>query len=328
MAKAAIFRQFGDPKAVLKAEDQSDPKAGPGEALIEVLAAPINPADLLQVSGQYGILPKLPAVGGNEGVGRVVALGEGVAGPAVGSVVLIPVGAGTWRTRLTAPAAELMPLPSHIDPAQLAMLSVNPPTAALLLDEMVPLQPGDWVIQSGANSGVGAYVIQLARRKGFKTVNVVRRETAVAEVKALGGDVALVDGDDLPQRVAAATGGGKVALAIDCIGGAVSQRLGDSLSPGGLLVTYGSQTGEGPRLSPQAAVFKGVKMRGFWLAQEVPAMEVSKRIKLYGGLAQLIAEGVLVAPIEGRYGLDKLTEAVTRALTPGRSGKVVLTPNG
>jgi NADPH:quinone reductase-like Zn-dependent oxidoreductase len=69
-------------------------------------------------------------------------------------------------------------------------------------------------------------------------------------------------------------------------------------------------------------------MRGFWLAQEVPAMDANKRIKLYGGLAQLIAEGVLVAPIEGRYGLDKLTEAVTRALTPGRSGKVVLTPNG
>lgn len=328
MAKAAIYRQFGDPKAVLKTEDQNDPKAGPGEALIEVLASPINPADLLQVPGQYGILPKLPAIGGNEGVGRVVALGEGAAGPAVGSVVLLPMGIGIWRTRLTAKAAELMPLPSNVDPAQLAMLSVNPPTAALLLDEMVPLQPGDWVIQSGANSGVGAYVVQLARRKGIKTVNVVRREAAAQEVIALGGDVALVDGDDLPQRVAQATGGGKVPLAIDCIGGTVAQRLGDSLSPGGLLVTYGSQTGEGPRLSPQAAVFKGVKMRGFWLAQEVPAMDANKRIKLYGGLAQLIAEGVLTAPIEGRYGLDQLTEAVTRALTPGRSGKIVLTPNG
>ena len=77
---------------------------------------------------------------------------------------------------------------------------VNPPTASLLLSEFVDLKPGDWVIQNAANSGVGSYLIQLAKLRGFKTINVVRRESAVAAVEAEGGDLVLVDGPDLAKR--------------------------------------------------------------------------------------------------------------------------------
>lgn len=73
--------------------------------------------------------------------------------------------------------------------------------------DFASLQPGDWVIQNSANSGVGSYAVQLARLRGYKTVNIVRRESAVAGVQAQGADVELVDGDDLAGRVKAATGG-------------------------------------------------------------------------------------------------------------------------
>ena len=81
------------------------------------------------------------------------------------------------------------------------MLTVNPPTASLMLSEFMPMAAGDWVIQNVANSGVGSYVMQLAKRRGLRTVNLVRRELAVAATKAEGGDIVLVDGEGLTDRV-------------------------------------------------------------------------------------------------------------------------------
>ena len=160
------------------------PALADGEVLVAVEAAPINPSDVLTLTGDYGMLPPLPAVGGNEGVGRVAALGAAPDGQpqhlSVGDLVLLPVGAGTWRSHLLADARRLVALPAGADPLQLSMLTVNPATAALLLSEFVALQPGDWVVQNAANSAVGGYLVQLARARGLRTVNVVRRDGAVA----------------------------------------------------------------------------------------------------------------------------------------------------
>src|SRR5262249_16638765 len=161
-------------QAVIEAVPFARPALAQGQALVAVLAAPINPSDVLMLTGQYGQLPPLPAVGGSEGVGRVMELGPDTQGPAVGQTVLLPAGSGTWATHVVVPAARLLPLPNEADPRQLAMLTVNPPTASLLLSDFASLQPGDWVIQNSANSGVGSYVVQLAKQRGLKTVNIVR----------------------------------------------------------------------------------------------------------------------------------------------------------
>src|SRR5260370_7178771 len=92
------------------------------------------------------------------------------------------------------------------------MMRVNPPTAYLLLTGIMKLPPGSWVIQNGANSGVGRATVAIAKSLGLKTVNVVRRDEVVAEMKALGGDVVLVDGLDLAKRVAAETGNAPISL--------------------------------------------------------------------------------------------------------------------
>lgn len=185
MLKAQYQQRGPVPQDVISAVQLQLPDPAAGQVRVRVLAAPINPSDVLTLTGAYGMLPPLPAVGGNEGVGRVEALGAGVSNFKVGQTVLLPVGCGTWVTALNAPADKLIPLPDA-DPLQLAMLTVNPPTASLLLSEFVDLKPGDWVIQNAANSGVGSYLIQLARLRGFKTINVVRRESAIAAVEAEG----------------------------------------------------------------------------------------------------------------------------------------------
>jgi NADPH:quinone reductase-like Zn-dependent oxidoreductase len=242
--------------------------------------------------------------------------------------VLLPVGIGTWATHIVADAKVLVPLPSGVDPVQLSMISINPPTASLMLSEFVDLQAGDWVIQNAANSGVGSYLIDLAAQRGLKTVNVVRRESLVEPLLATGADVVLVDGVvdglSLAQRVSAATGGASIKLGIDAVGGAATARLGEALAEGSTLVNYGAMSGEPCTLSPMIIIFKDVTVRGFWLAKWFRTSKPEEQQKLYGMLTGLIAAGKLSAPIHATYTVKDIKEAVEVASGGERNGKVVI----
>lgn len=325
--KRAQYAQRGPvPQDLIDAVDFELPPLQSGQALIEVLAAPINPSDVLTLTGLYGMLPPLPAIGGNEGVGRIAALGPDTAGPAIGQTVLLPVGCGSWSTHVVADAKRLLPLPNQADPEQLAMMTVNPPTALLMLREFVELQPGDWVIQNAANSGVGAYLVQLAKLRGLKTVNIVRRESAVSGVQSLGGDVVLVDGDKLAKRVAEATGGARIRLGIDAVGGTATDRLASALAEGGVLVNYGMMSGESCQISPANFVFRDVTLRGFWLAKWFRSATPAQQAEVFGEIARGIASGQLHARIEARYPVERIREAVAAAAAGERDGKILIVP--
>lgn len=326
MFKAQYTQRGPVPQAVIEAVPFDRPALAAGQALVAVLAAPINPSDVLTLTGQYGILPPLPAVGGSEGVGRVVELGPDTQGPAVGQTVLLPAGSGTWATHVVVPAARLIPLPNDADPKQLAMLTVNPPTASLLLSEFADLKAGDWVIQNSANSGVGSYVVQLARLRGLKTASVVRRESAVEGVRAQGGDVVLVDGDDLAERVKAATGGAAIKLGIDAVGGTATMRLAASLAEGATIVNYGALSGEPCIVSPRELVFRDVTLKGFWLARWFRTTPQPQQLALLTQLAGLIAAGKVSAPVQATYDVAQIKEAVAAAAAGGREGKILITP--
>ncbi|MDE3739939.1 zinc-dependent alcohol dehydrogenase family protein [Pseudomonas resinovorans] len=325
MLKAEYQTRGPVPQDVIEAVEFELPPVGAGQALVKVLAAPINPSDVLTLTGEYGMLPPLPAIGGNEGVGEVVEVAADVTNLKPGQTVLLPVGCGTWRTHLIADAKQLIPLPSA-DPKQLAMLTVNPPTAYLMLRDFVELQAGDWVIQNAANSGVGSYLIQLAKIRGLKTINVVRRDSAVAGVQAEGGDVVLVDGPDLPKRVREVTGGSPVKLGIDAVGGASTDHLAASLAEGGVLVNYGRMSGEPCQVNPGSFVFRDVTLKGFWLARWFRQATPQQQMQLFGELIQLIASGKLKARIAATYDISQIKEAVAAAASGEREGKIVLVP--
>ena len=330
MLKAIYEHRGPAPQDLIRAVEFSAPALTAGQALVAVLAAPINPSDLLMLTGGYGMLPPLPAVGGSEGVGRVMELGSetetSAAGLKVGQTVLLPAGSGTWATHLVADARRLVPIPEGADPRQLAMLTVNPATAALLLTEFVTLAPGDWVIQNVANSAVGGYLVQLAKLRGIKTVNIVRRESAVAAVLADGGDVVLVDGKDLPERVKAAVGGAELRLGIDAVGGAATDRLARCLSNGGCLVNYGMMSGEACQVTPASFIFNDITLRGFWLAKWFRLASREAQRALYGELTQLIASGQLSARIGATFSVSQIKEAVAAANAGERDGKVLIVP--
>lgn len=325
--KQVVYSEFGDPTEVLKVEEVARASLEPGQARADVLRSPINPSDLIQVSGNYGVRPPLPAIAGNEGIGRITEVSGDAKGLSVGQLVLLPVGIGLWRSEVTAPAGAFIPMPEG-DIDQLSMLMVNPATAQLLLTDFVELAAGDWVIQSAANSAVGTYVVQLAKAMGVKTVCIVRRESAVQGLIDLGADVVLVDGPDLVKRVKQATGGAKMKLALDAVAGETFGRLGECLEVGGTLVNYGAMSNEAASMQAGAMIFRDVRIRGFWLVNWFERASKEARLSTYTALTKAVAMGTLNAPIDRVFTLDEISEAARYTWAGERNGKVLLAPNG
>ncbi|MFH0302547.1 zinc-dependent alcohol dehydrogenase family protein [Bradyrhizobium sp. 31Argb] len=323
--KAIQIEAFGNPAEVMKLVDIPDVGApGDGEVVIALEASPINMSDLLMISGRYGYRPKLPSIVGTEGVGRVVAVGRGVTHLRQGDRALIPYPSPAWAERIKADASKLRALPDG-NPLQLAMLGINSATAYLLLTDFVTLAPGAWLIQNAANSGVGRAVIGIAKSLGLKTVNIVRREEVVADLKASGGDVVLVDGPDLNKRVAAETGGAPIALAIDGVADTATMNLITCLAPKGVLVFYSAISGK-PFVGPaQPFIFRDIAMRGFWLANWFNSATAEHISAMYEHLAPLVASGVISAPVEGTYRFSQIPEAV--AVAQKNRGKALFTPD-
>jgi NADPH:quinone reductase-like Zn-dependent oxidoreductase len=268
--------------------------------------------------GIYAVRPPLPTVIGNEGVGRVLAIGLGVESVKVGDRVLAPLSSFTWRERMVIPAGGLAVLPADADPQQLAMLAINPPTAVLLLSEYVDLRPGEWVVQNAANSGVGRWVIAFAKTRGLKTVNIVRRPELVAELEAIGGDVVVVDPPDVPDRIKAAVGHAVLRLALDGVSGAATGVLAATLSPRGTLVSFAAMSESPISINPLDVIFKPLTLRGFWLGHPEIAAKIAPPIVQ---AAAMIASGRVHIPVAGTYPLSAIKDAVAHVQ---RGGKILL----
>ena len=321
--KAIQIEAFGNPAEVLKLVDIPDVGApSEGEVVIALEASPINMSDLLMISGRYGYRPKLPSVMGTEGVGRVIAVGGGVKHLKQGDRTLVPYPTPAWAERVKANASQLRPLPGG-DVHQLAMLGINPPTAYLMLTDFVSLPSGSWVIQNSANSGVGRALIPIAKSLGLKTVNVVRRDDVVAEVKAIGGDVVLVDGPDLAKRVASETSKAPIALAVDGVGDTSTTNLLGCLVEKAVHVFYSTISGKPSIVPATHFIFRDISMRGFWLANWFKDAKPHQITELYDRLTPLVASGAISAPIAGTYSFAEIAEAV--AVAAKNRGKALFT---
>src|SRR5262245_20257496 len=223
--KQAVLERYGSPEdgvRCIEAPDVGAPNAG--EVVFDVLAFPINPADISMCKGSYRLRPVLPATPGAECIGRVTAVGAGVSHLKPGDLV-INLQRENWAQKRRVRGDDAIVVPAGIDMSQGAMLRINPATALLLLTDVVELGAGDWIIQNVANSAVGRLMIRLARTRGIKTVNVVRRESLFDELEALGADAWAVDGPDLADAVKAATRGAPIRLGLDAVSGRATARL-------------------------------------------------------------------------------------------------------
>jgi trans-2-enoyl-CoA reductase len=322
-AKAIVFHEFGNPPDVLQLGEQTVPSPSGGQALLDVLAAPINPADINTIQGTYGIRPELPTTPGAEGVGIVRAIGPDVKTVKSGDRVLLPHGTGSWRSACLTDSARLVVVPDAVPVEQAAMLWVNPPTAYRMLHDFVTLRPGDWFIQNAANSGVGTAAIQIAKAKGWKSVNVVRREALVAELEAQGADVVLVDGPDLATRVREATGGAPISLALNAVGGENATHCAKCLATNGTMVTYGNMSRQSLKVSAGALIFKNLHFVGIWINKWYRTAPREVIASMFAEIFPLFVEQKLKVPIDSEFALEDHVAAVTRAMESGRDGKVL-----
>ncbi|PYK40683.1 MAG: alcohol dehydrogenase [Verrucomicrobia bacterium] len=315
---AVVYERHGNPVDVLRVEQQPWPKPAPHEAVVQMRAAPINPADLNQIEGKYPVRPELPAIPGFEGAGIVVDLGAGVTNVAVGALVILPHNIGTWRVALAVKADELV-----VVPAGTATLKINPLTAWRLLDDYVDLKKGDWLIQNAANSAAGRAVIQIARELGYKTVNVVRRMELIDELRAEGGDVVLVDGEDLREKVKSATSDAPIRLGLNAVGGDSALRLANCLAPRSTLVTFGAMSLQPLKIPNRLLIFKDLRFRGIWINKWYDNATIEERMDAFRPLFEMAERGLLKTKVEKSYPLTEAKAAVAHAAQGKRSGKIV-----
>ena len=194
--KAVVFERFGEPEEVLKVKEVPIPEPNAGEVRVKMIAAPINPSDLLVTRGRYGVLPKLPATPGFEGVGIVDKAGPGMIGKLVVGkrVTVINSAGGNWAEYAVIPSRQARPVPKDLPDEQVASFFINPATVLAIVRHVLKVPQGEWLLQTAANSALGKMTIKLAKHDGIKTINVVRRREVMAELQALGGDVVLCAG--------------------------------------------------------------------------------------------------------------------------------------
>jgi mitochondrial enoyl-[acyl-carrier protein] reductase / trans-2-enoyl-CoA reductase len=323
MIRAAVYESHGNPADVLRVEERPWPEPASGEVIVQMRAAPINPADINMIEGKYPTRPALPAVPGMEGAGTVVSLGDGVTNVKTGDLVILPHGLGTWREAMAVRADQLVVAPPELDPLQAAMLKINPLTAWRLLHGYVDLKPGEWLIQNAANSAAGSAVIQIARELGYKTVNVVRREEAMQEVKALGGEVVLLDNDDLRGATKNATNDSPIRLGLNAVGGESALRLANTLAPDATMVTYGAMSLQPLRIPNGLLIFKNLIFRGIWINKWYDNASPADRMEAFQPLFDMARRGLLATKVEKTYRLAEAKEAVAHASTGKRHGKIV-----
>jgi mitochondrial enoyl-[acyl-carrier protein] reductase / trans-2-enoyl-CoA reductase len=320
---AAVYETHGNPADVLQVDSQPWPTPAPGEVIVKMRAAPINPADLNQIEGKYPVRAELPATPGFEGAGIVVDAGADVKDLTSGALVILPHNVGTWRDAVAVKAGELVVVPADIKPVHAAMLKINPMTAWRLVHDYVGLARGDWLIQNAANSAAGRAVIQIAHALGYKTVNVVRRSELIDELRAEGGDIVLVDSENLRREVEDSIGGPPIRLGLNAVGGESALRLANCLAPGSTLVTYGAMSLQPLKIPNGLLIFKDLRFRGIWINKWYDNATPAQRMEAFQHLFEMAKRGLLQTKVEKAYPLSEAKTAVAHAARGQRSGKII-----
>ncbi|KAI5292021.1 mitochondrial 2-enoyl thioester reductase [Ascosphaera acerosa] len=371
-AKALVYSRYGEPQDVLSLHRHSVPAPAGTAVNVRLLATPLNPADVNQIQGVYPSRPEMTrllgtpepsAVGGNEGAFEVVSTGGGVKSLRKGDWVIMKQSAqGTWRTHAQFDEAQLVRIARDGDgdgggaadaltPLQVGTVSVNPCTAYRMIKDFCEWdwlrQGAEWLVQNGANSGVGRAAIQLAREWGIKTLNVVREratpeltEALRQELAALGATSVITEREAatagfLREHVQQITRGGRepVRLALNCVGGKSAAALAKLLAPGSHFVTYGAMAKQPLPLPAGLLIFKDIHFDGFWVSRW---SDRNPELKLdtVNDVLRLMREGrfkdVPAEEVEWRWDTDAatLSQAVQSTLEGKRGKKTVFTFRG
>jgi NADPH2:quinone reductase len=302
--RAAVLHEMG---GVPEPGEVDEPVPAPGEVLVAVDAAGLNPADVLQASGAYPVVAAVPYVIGREAAGRT----------ADGRRVWF-MGPGAMAERAAVPADALVELPDDLPTTTAAGLGLAGTTALLGLRATGGLRPGEAVLVLGASGAVGTLAVQLARVLGAGRVVGAGRSAAALAHLAGRADALVHADDDWAGALAGAAPGGGFDLVLDPVWGPPAAAAVDVLAPGGRLATVGSVAG--PATLGVGLLARGASIRAHNGFHMPPAVLRAA----YAEVAALVAAGRVVLPTEAVPLGD--VGAAWRRLTGAAHPKLVITP--
>lgn len=306
---ALIYRSFGAPLDTLKMEASDVPGLSEGKLRVRMLCAPVNPSDLIPITGAYSHRIKLPAVAGYEGVGRVMDAPREYS-YLVGKRVLPLRGDGTWQTILDCDPALAVPVPDTISDHVAARAYINP-LAALTMLETWPVE-GRRVLLTGAGSNCAEYLGVWAYQHGAKeVVGIYRSESRVVRLEKLGIKPVSMQDISLVSRVAR-----KSDVVFDALGGPVAANILQLMAPGAVFIAYGLLTGQAIQLDSKP----GAHYRRFHLRDSLASMSARTWQHKFSAIWRLLGQSAM--PDYQVFSGQDWRQAVERALCP--SGQKVL----
>jgi len=324
---AVLLKDFKNPS--LSVEKIPDPTLKPGQVLVKMAAAPINPSDLIFLRNQYGVKKKLPVVPGFEGSGTVVASNAGFYGRwLVGKRVACRApedGNGTWAEYMATDSKGVVPLIKEVTLEQGASLLVNPLTAWALLT-LAKKEKHRGFVQTAAASALGQMMERLSRRWRMVSINIVRRREQVERLKK-DGAVHVLDSSapGFEEQLHVLSERYKIRLAFDAVGGDLTSRVASAMPPGSKVIVYGALAGENCQMSPLSLIFEDKKMEGFWLSQWVKKLGFWRKMSMAYGAQKLLSSD-LSTHIQARYPLEKVEDAIALYKEKRTEGKILLMP--
>ncbi|GGI06857.1 quinone oxidoreductase family protein [Egicoccus halophilus] len=321
--RAVRFHENGGPE-VLRVEDADEPRPGPGELVVEVLAAGVNFVDTYQRSGAYPL--ELPSGLGLEGAGVVRAVGEGVEHRREGDRVAWADQLGSYAQLTSVAADRTVLVPEGVEPDLAAALMLQGLTAHYLTSSTYKLGSDDTALVYAAAGGVGRLLVQLAKRRGARVLACTSTDDKEAEVRRLGADEVIRYRDvDLVAAVREHTDGQGVDVAYDSVGRDTFAASLDALHPRGMLVLYGASSGKVEPLDPQVLNAKG----SLYLTRPSLHDYVATSDALEwraNALFELVSQEQLEVHVHARHALDEVAQA-HRDLESGQTaGKLLLQP--
>jgi NADPH:quinone reductase len=308
------------------------PNPGPGEVLVRVAASPVNPSDLMFITGNYGFKKPLPATPGFEGSGTVVETGSGIMarfmkGRRVACAAADPKStSGMWAEYIVTSANFCVPLRKDVELEQGATMLVNPLTAWALVDEA---RRGGHraAVQTAAASALGRMVIRLGRKFSLPVVNVVRRAEQVELLRGMGAEHVLNSGDpDFDNQLRALCHKLGASISFEAVSGEMSGRILRAQPDGSRMLVYGGLSMQGVILDPGSLIFEGKHVEGFWLSAWLGGKNMLSQLRVANQVQELLA-GDLKTEIRARLPLEKAAEGLAQYAANMTAGKVLLVTN-
>lgn len=312
----------------LRWEQTADASAGPGDVLIEVVAAGVNRADLLQAAGKYPPPPGASPILGLEVSGTVAALGAGVTDVAVGQRVCALLTGGGYAQLVAVPAEQVLPVPDGVPLPDAAAL---PEVACTVWSNLVMaagLRRDEVVLVHGGASGVGTHAIQVARALGARVAVTAGSAEKLAACRELGAEILICYRDeDFVAQIRAATAGAGADVILDIMGASYLDRNLAALAHDGRLVVIGMQGGTTAELSLATLLSRRLRVIGTTLRGR-PVSGPRGKAAIVAAVREsvwpMIADAAVRPVIGARFPIERAAEA-HRALASGQTiGKVLL----